>query len=133
MQLRFSRRTDYGVRAALELARADGRLVKRRELAATVDAPASVLAQTLAELVRAGLADAIAGPRGGYRLARPAAEISVLDVVRAIEPREAEQRCVLHERACRSEGSCPFHATIAAAEEAYEATLRTTTLAAVAA
>lgn len=132
MELRFSRRADYGIRAALELARAGDRLVKRREIAAAVDAPASVLAQTLADLVRAGIARAVAGPRGGYSLGRPATAITMLDVIHAIEPPPGARRCVLHERACRDEGACPFHHVVVEAEEAYLAPLRAATLAAVA-
>ena len=86
MRLRFSRTADYGLRAVLEVARAaDGQLVSRRELSRVTGAPLSVLAQPLAALVRAGVLVAQAGPRGGYRLARPARDVSVYDVVLAID------------------------------------------------
>ncbi len=128
MRLRFSRRTDYALRAALELAGRDG-MVKRAVIAESIQAPPSVMAQALADLVRAGLAIAVAGPRGGYRLARPADQITVLDVVRAMEPERPPARCVLREQVCSWDGPCPLHATMAGAQEAFTAHLDAATLA----
>jgi Rrf2 family protein len=130
MRLRFSRTADYGLRATLEVARAGGdRRVSRRELSSVTGAPFSVLAEPLAALVRAEILVAQAGPRGGYRLARPAAEISVLDVVDAIDGEGPPARCVLHEGVCSWEGACPFHPVLATAQERFTDTLRATSLA----
>lgn len=130
MKLRFSRSADYGLRAALEVAlAADGDLVTRHAIAGSVKAPASVLAQSLASLVRGGVLHAQAGPRGGYRLARPADEISVHEVVVAIDGEQRRQRCVLHEGVCSSSGPCPFHAVLVEAQECFVDVLRRTSLA----
>lgn len=130
MRLRFSRTADYGLRAALEVARAsEGQFVTRHAIARATDAPASVLAQSLAGLVRAGLLVAQAGPHGGYRLARAAGTVSIHDVVVAIDGEDHEQRCVLHERACSSTGPCPFHTFLVAAQKRFLDTLRATSLA----
>jgi Rrf2 family protein len=124
----FSRRTDYAIRAAVELAHGDG-LRKRHQIAAATDAPPSVVAQALADLVRGDIAVALAGRNGGYRLRRPADEISVLDVVRSVEGPEPETRCVLHERACSHAGPCPLHDAVRRAAQAYLEELRRETLA----
>jgi Rrf2 family protein len=130
MRLRFSRTADYSLRAALEVARAPaGALVTRRAIAAATDAPASVLAQALATLVRAGILEAHAGPRGGYRLARASHEVSIYDVVVAIDGEEHEERCVLRESACSWTGACPFHSFLVAAQDRFLDGLRSTTLA----
>jgi Rrf2 family protein len=130
MRLRFSRTADYGLRATLEVARAaEGRLVSRRELSQVTNAPLSVLAQPLAALVRAEVLLARAGPRGGYRLARPAREVSVYDVVLAIDGAGGPERCVLHEGVCSWEGACPFHAVLVNAQERFADALRATSLA----
>ena len=55
--------------------------------------PAAYLAKHLQALARAGLVESTQGPRGGYRLARPPAEITVLDVVLAVEGDEPAFRC----------------------------------------
>jgi Rrf2 family protein len=130
MRLRFSRTADYGLRAVLEVARAtDGRLVSRRELSRATGAPHSVLAQPLAALVRADILRAQAGPRGGYRLAHAAGDVSVYDVVLAIDGEDRVERCVLHEGVCSWEGACPFHAVLAEAQARFTDTLRATSLA----
>ena len=65
--------------------------------------PSAYLAKHLQALARAGVLETVKGPRGGYRLARPPAEITVLEVVEAIEPlvghrRDADRRFVLARR-----------------------------------
>jgi Rrf2 family protein len=62
-------------------------------LAELHEIPPAYLAKQLQSLSAAGLVDAVPGPRGGYRLARPAAEITVLDVVLAVEGDEAAFTC----------------------------------------
>jgi Rrf2 family protein len=55
--------------------------------------PAAYLAKHLQAMSRAGLLESVQGPRGGYRLARPAGEITMLDVVEAIDGDEPAFRC----------------------------------------
>ena len=130
MRLAFTRRTDYAIRAVLELARVGDRSATHLEVAAATGAPPAVVKQALADLARGGLATATRGRTGGYRLARSPASISMHDVVSALEPIGlAEQHCVLHEGACLARGPCPFHATIAAAREAFVEALRHDSLA----
>jgi Rrf2 family protein len=130
MRLRFSRTADYGLRAALEIARApEGALVTRHAVAQATSAPASVLAQALAPLVRAGLLIARAGPHGGYRLSRPADELSIYEIVAAIDTEDSDERCVLREAACSWEGACPFHSFLVKAQEQFLDALRSTTVA----
>lgn len=82
--MRVSARVDYGLRAAVELAAADGP-VKGEALAAAQNVPLKFLENVLADLRRSGLVASQRGRGGGYRLARPGREITVADVVRAIE------------------------------------------------
>jgi len=76
---------DYAVRAAVELAAADGELVKGEHLSQAQAIPLKFLENILIELRQAGLVRSQRGPEGGYWLGRPAAEISVADVIRAVE------------------------------------------------
>jgi Rrf2 family transcriptional regulator, cysteine metabolism repressor len=80
-----SRRTDYATRAILALAVADGGPLKLAEIAEAVDAPRSVLEQVMPTLRTAGLVRAERGPAGGYRLNRPAEEITLERVVRLFQ------------------------------------------------
>jgi Rrf2 family protein len=122
----FSRRADYAIRAAAALAEGAGPM-KRRELAALTSAPDSVLAQALADLARAGLVIARAGPAGGYRLARPSDEISLLEIVQAAGDLSTPRRCVLADRAC-GDDPCALHGRVQAADDAYLDALRQATL-----
>jgi Rrf2 family protein len=79
-----SARTDYAVRAMLGIAADHPSLVKAATLAATQDIPLSFLQGILLDLRRAGLLHSHRGVDGGYELARPAGEITVGTVVRAV-------------------------------------------------
>jgi len=79
-----SARTDYAVRAMLAITAEHPHLVKAAGLAATQDIPLSFLQGILLDLRRAGLLHSHRGVDGGYALARPAEEVTVGDVVRAV-------------------------------------------------
>ncbi|HEX5470015.1 MAG TPA: Rrf2 family transcriptional regulator [Gaiellaceae bacterium] len=81
----ISRRTDYASRAVLALAIADGGPLNLDRLAEMTEAPRSVLEQVMPKLRTAGLVRSVRGPGGGYRLNRPADEITLERVVRLFE------------------------------------------------
>src|SRR4051795_2526915 len=84
--MRITAKADYAVRAALELAAApEGEPVKGERLAEAQEIPLQFLEHILLELKHARLFKARRGAKGGYWLARPAAEISVADIIRAVE------------------------------------------------
>src|SRR6266511_4516421 len=87
--MRISAKADYAVRAALELAAApDGEPVKGEHLAEAQDIPLQFLEHILLELKHARLVRAKRGARGGYWLARPADDITLANVIRAVERSE---------------------------------------------
>lgn len=81
----ISRRTDYATRAVLALAVADGGPLTLDELAERADAPRSVLEQVMPILRTAGIVRSTRGPGGGYRLNRPAEELTLERVVRLFQ------------------------------------------------
>jgi len=84
--MRVSAKSDYALRALIEMAsRADGRAVSAEELGRLQDIPHGFLQAILADLRRAGLVMSQRGQSGGWRMGRPAAEISVADVIRAVD------------------------------------------------
>lgn len=84
--LRLSKKADYALLAMRHLAaHSDRGAVSARELAETYDLPPELLAKVLQKLVRGHLLTSIQGIRGGYGLARPAASISVADVITAVD------------------------------------------------
>ena len=83
--MRVSAKADYAVRAAVELAAAGEGPTKGEKLAEAQDIPLQFLEHILLELKHQGLVRARRGAKGGYWLARPPAEVTVADVVRAVE------------------------------------------------
>src|SRR6476620_2908256 len=85
--MRITAKADYAVRAAAELARAEdeGALVKGEQLARSQGIPQNFLENILTELRRAGIVQTRRGADGGYQLARPATDITVADILRAVE------------------------------------------------
>jgi Rrf2 family protein len=83
--MRLSARVDYALRAAAELAAAGDGPTTVGELAKEQDMPPKYLENILLQMRRAGLVRGQRGPEGGYVLARPPAEISLADVIRAVD------------------------------------------------
>jgi Rrf2 family protein len=113
----------------LDLARHGGDRRKAREIAGEMDIPLRYLTQILASLVQQGLLAAVAGPTGGYTLARPPQEISLLQVVEAAEGPIGLEQCVLRSGPCSWEDSCPVHIPWARAQSALAAQLAATSFA----
>ncbi len=83
--MRVSAKADYAVRAAAELAAHDEGPVKGELLAEAQDIPLQFLEHILLELKHHGIVRARRGAKGGYWLARPADEVTIADIVRAVE------------------------------------------------
>lgn len=98
--------------------------------------PTPYLAKHLQALSRAGILTAVPGPRGGYRLARPASDVSVLDVVEAVGGREPTFRCAEIRRrgparvaAREYRVPCSIHTVMNRADDAWREELRRTSIA----
>ena len=83
--MRVSAKVDYALRATIELAAAAPEQVKGERLAAAQAIPQKFLENILVDLRNGGLVASQRGADGGYRLARPAGEITVADVIRVVE------------------------------------------------
>ena len=83
--MRVSAKADYAVRAAAELAAADEGPVKGEKLADAQDIPLQFLEHILLELKHHGIVRARRGAKGGYWLAKPADEVTVAEIIRAVE------------------------------------------------
>lgn len=118
MRLELTKRADYAIRAVVALAAAaPDRRLSVRQMAAEHAIPVRFLPQVMADLVGAGLVEGLTGRVGGYRLTRPAAAISVLEVIEAVEGDSRRRTCVLRGGACRVGGACDVHHVFAAAQD----------------
>jgi len=130
VNLTLSKRGDYAVRSAIFLARSyeADHPKKLREVSAEMCVPRTFVSQILGDLVHAGLAVSSFGKTGGYRLARPPAEVSLLEVVEAAEGSLVSSRCALGDGLpCRS-AVCPLHETWGEAVTSLRSILATTSL-----
>ena len=135
--MRISEGVEWAVHCCTVLAALrDGQTLPAAKLAEYHDVPPAYLAKHLQALSRAGLVESVAGPRGGYRLARPAEDITVLDVVQAVEGDEPAFRCTeIRQRgpaaveADRYPRPCGIARTMWEAERAWRDVLQSNTIA----
>lgn len=134
MKVALGRKGDYAVRAMLDIARHwDTGRRKARQIATSMDIPERFLGQILAELVRADLLIAVAGPDGGYSLSKPPKAITMLEVVEAAEGPVTLASCVLNGGPCDWGQVCPIHEAWSKAQDAFTMALEATTFAQIAA
>ncbi|MFI7448847.1 RrF2 family transcriptional regulator [Nonomuraea sp. NPDC049714] len=129
--------TEWALHCATTLAQLDpGASASTTQLAQYYDLPAPYLAKQLKALVKAGALAATTGPRGGFRLARPASEITLLQLVEAVDGTSPPYECreirrrgrgALPPEECRS--TCVLAEKMAQAHEAWRRSLAAVTLA----
>ena len=106
----ISRHTDYAARIVLHLAAApQGQLVTVEELADRGLIPGPFARRLVPWLTRAGIVETVRGAGGGVRLGRPAEQISLGDVVRAMEGGVTLNQCVEEPESCPLTTACPVH------------------------
>ena len=100
---------EYALKAAIHLARREDEWVRVDEIAEATKVPRNYLSKTLHVMAREGLLRSSRGPQGGFRLARPAAETTVLSVVGLFEDVGPGRRCVLGRPQCSDARPCAAH------------------------
>ena len=106
--MRLSAKADYAIRAAVELAAAGEGPIKGERIASAQDIPPKFLENILLDLKQAGLIASRRGAEGGYWLARPAANVSLADVIRAVDGPLANVRGVRSEQVAYSGHAAPL-------------------------
>ncbi|GGA35336.1 SUF system Fe-S cluster assembly regulator [Dyella nitratireducens] len=103
---RVSRLTDYATVVMTCIAAHPGDVVSTAQIAEEAHLELPTVSKLLKSLGHAGLVDSFRGVNGGYRLARPAQEISLADIVEAIEGPLGMTECTLSEGQCEREAQC---------------------------
>lgn len=128
--MRLTAFTDYGLRALMRLAGEPDRVFTADEIAREFAISRNHLTKVVRDLAGAGLVKTQRGAAGGFRLARPAGEISVGEVVRRLEARHAIVECFrVDGGACVASPACRLKNRLAVAAEAFLAELDKTSLA----
>jgi Rrf2 family protein len=131
MRLEVTRRADLAVRAMVLLA--EGRQLKAAELAAGLGATPGFVPQVVGPLVKAGWVRSDPGPVGGYRLVAPPDQVTVLEIVEAVDGPTDSGRCVVADSPCGSEQPCALHGAWTQARNELMESLRAVTVVDVAA
>lgn len=129
--MQFNQATDYAFRAMLYLAQMPPDSVVNGQNLATKEAiPPRFLLKIMRSLTKAGLVRSFRGVEGGFGLAGAADEISLLDIVEAMEGPIAFHRCLADRQACNKHccQECPVHATLGQLQETFVDGLRRMTL-----
>lgn len=125
--MHFTRQADYGLRTVLYLARLGaGASVSTARIAEEQRIPSSFLAKIVSQLAIAGLLRTTRGAHGGVQLARPAENISLLDVVRAIDGPIELVHCLEDPADCEFSASCSIQETLDSAQQALTSSLAAT-------
>ncbi|MGB2896855.1 MAG: Rrf2 family transcriptional regulator [Anaerolineales bacterium] len=128
--MQITRQADYAVRAVLYLAGLDnGRRAPTSEIARNQHIPPSFLAKIVSQLSVAGVVQTSRGARGGVSLARKSDEISLLEVVEAIDGPIMLNECVLNGNACVFGDDCPVQDVWCNAQDTLVQKLRGTSFA----
>jgi Rrf2 family protein len=132
VKLELTRRGDYAVRAMLALGQHSGDgWLSVPAVSAAMSIPERFLPRVMSDLVDAGLVVGRRGRTGGYRLARPADQITLLDIISATEPGPELRVCILRGGPCGLDGRCAVHNAFSSAREAMLERLGATSLAVV--
>ncbi len=110
MSILFSRQCEYALQAVMYIAsKSDHHTISIKDLTKTLDIPFHFLAKILQDLVRKGLLVSQKGPTGGFSLAQPANEITLLHIIEAIDGDGFQHGCVLGFERCSAENPCALH------------------------
>ena len=125
----YSKTAKYAVLALAEVAaREEDGLVATRSIAEATSAPYPLLAKIVNQMHRAGLVKATRGKQGGIRLARSAAEVTIMDVVLALDGSSMLNDCPLYLDPCNCGKECALHAIWKPARDAVVRFLASTTI-----
>ncbi|MDA1264925.1 MAG: Rrf2 family transcriptional regulator [Planctomycetota bacterium] len=131
--LQLTKRTEYGLIALLHLANSEGRVVPVREIGERFPLPKRVLAESLKDLGRAGIVESQRGAAGGYWLARGAGQITLGEVISALEGAPTLTSCqdlgASNARGqCEVQPVCPIRSPLTRLRQGIWALLEGTTL-----
>lgn len=125
----WSNACDYAIRAAVHLTTHPDTVVALKDITREESIPTPFVGKILQALVRADILQSVRGPRGGYALAHPPDQVTLLMVVKAIDGTKALDGCVVGLGTCSADMPCPLHDAFVPVRASIRACLEDTTLA----
>ena len=125
----ITRREEYGLKGLLFLAQQpDEKVFLVSEISRVQEIPESFLAKIFQQLLKAGFLRSVRGSKGGFSLRKTAAEITMKEVIEALEGPIAINRCLLRKGECGEEQGCPLYEVLEEAQEGLLKVLERTTI-----
>ena len=124
----ITKRTEYAIRALVDLACNSDHLATANQIAQRQDIPPKYLPQIISELSRAGLLVSVRGYGGGVKLSRQPADITLMDVIQAMQGPMTMFECQVGDTGCANSAGCGLQHTYGVAQTALEAVFRETRL-----
>ncbi|QAR33564.1 Rrf2 family transcriptional regulator [Geovibrio thiophilus] len=108
--MKVTRASDYAIRSLIHIAKKpEGTVFMRSELSKACDIPDSFLGKILQNLAKADILSSERGKKGGFRLNRPTQDITVYDIIRAIEGELSLNECIFDDSFCSIVNTCSAH------------------------
>jgi Rrf2 family protein len=108
--MELTRKGEYAIRGILYLAsRPQGKVALISEIAESAEVPKSFLAKIFQSFAKVGLVSSFRGTGGGFVLARPASQITLREVVEAVEGPIVPNRCLIEKGTCLHDDTCSVH------------------------
>lgn len=127
--MKLSTKCRYGARAIIEIAKFyNNGYIKRKDIVKNQEIPDSYLENILVTLKNAGLIVTVRGSSGGYALSKPPSEISLLDIVRALEGNHVIVDCLSNPLLCNRIDTCATRGVWKKLQESKESILDSVTL-----
>ena len=126
--MNFNKTTDYALRVLSSMARDQERLWRVDDIFQKTAVPYRYLRKLMTSLAADGIIVSIQGKNGGYRLSKPSAQITLLDIVNIVDPEFLKCKCFFGFDSCALETSCVMHDKWIAIQNSVIETLSQTTL-----
>ncbi len=107
--MRFNRTSEYALNVFIQMVNSDRELVSVKALHRQLGIPYKYLAALMRRLTTAEFLVSIQGKNGGYRLARPASEIKIRQIINVLEGPDKVNACILGNDSCTKQPPCPMH------------------------
>lgn len=107
--MELTRQTDYAIRCVLYLSKKQDRTVVVEEISDEMSIPKSFLSKIVQRLTRTGILESFRGVSGGFRLSRKPSEITLLDVIEAMQGTAASNKCAIDKVQCGLSCTCIVH------------------------
>jgi len=120
----ITRATEYAIRAILYMSRQPaGEIVYKKDICKAQDITPAFLTKILQPLIKDGIVGSQRGVGGGFYLAKPPGEITLLDIIKSQEGPVYLNQCLIQEGSCEREFFCPVHGAWAEIRKEFMATL----------